>query len=67
MPNTTKAKLRKAKMLSLLWDLMTTPKLVDVVWVGIISMENLHADVLHILVAIVQVPSTGMLSIPVSL
>ena len=50
-------------MLSLLWALMTTTKLVDVVLVEIISMEILHTDVLSILITIVQVLFSGMLPI----
>ena len=42
--NRTEAKLRKAKMLSLLWALMTTTKLVDDVWIEIIFMLILPTD-----------------------
>ena len=42
--NRTEAKLRKAKMLSLFWPLMTTTKLVHDVWIEIISMEILHTN-----------------------
>ena len=50
-----KAMLRMAKMLSLLQALMGTTKLVDVVWVEIISIEILHTRVLQILSSILQV------------
>ena len=48
-------------MVSLLWALMTTTKLVDVVWVEIISMEILQTDVLPILITIMQLLFTEML------
>ena len=50
-------------MLSLLWALITTTKLVDAVWVDIISVEILHTDVLPILITIVQVLFTEMLPV----
>ena len=42
-------------MLSLLLALMGTTKLVDVVWVQIISMEILHTEMLPILSSMMQV------------
>ena len=66
-PNRTEAKLRKAKMLSLPWALMTTIKLVDDVWIEIISMQILHTYVLSILITIMQVLFTEMLPISVSM
>ena len=48
-------------MLSLLQALMGTTKLVDVVWVEIISMEIVHTGVRSILSSIMQVLPIGML------
>ena len=47
--NKSEAMLRITKMLSLLLTLLGTTKLVDVVWVEIISMEILHTGMLSIL------------------
>ena len=63
----TDANLRKSKTLGSLWALMSTAKLVDVVWVEIISMEILHTYVLPILITIMPVLFTGMLPILVSM
>ena len=54
-------------MLCLLWALMSTAKLVDVVWVEIISMAILHMYVLPILITIMQVLFTEMLPFLVSM
>ena len=59
--------LRMAKMLSLLYSLMGTTRLVDVVWVDIISMEILHTGILPILSSTMQVFSIGMLPILTSM
>ena len=59
----TEAKLRKTKMLSLLWDLMTSTKLVDIVWDEIISMEILHTCMVPICLTIMQVLFAEMLPI----
>ena len=53
--NKNEAVLRMAKMLSLLLAVMGTTKLVDVVWVQIISMEILHTEMLPILSSMMQV------------
>ena len=50
--NKIEAMLSMAKMLSLLSALMGTTKLVDVVWVEIISMEILHTGMLPFLAAL---------------
>ena len=54
-------------MLSLLWALMGTTKLVDVVWVEIISMEILHTGVLPIPSRIMQILPIEKLPILVSM
>ena len=61
------AMLRMVKMLSLLDTLKCTTKLVDVVWVEVISMEILHTGILPILTSITQVFSVGMLPILTSM
>ena len=54
-------------MLSLLSTLMTTTKLVDDVWIEILSMLILPTDVLPILITIMQLLFTDMLPILVSM
>ena len=54
-------------MLSLLWALMSTAKLVDAVWVEIISMQILHTYVLSIPITTMQLLFTEKLPILVSM
>ena len=65
--NRTETNLRKAKMFSLLWVLITTTKLADDVRIEIISMQILPTDVLAILIAIMQLLFTEMLPFLVSM